>query len=46
MNLLPLDKKVVGALLLGLLLALPSLWVGMQLDDYFHWGLVTQRSQV
>lgn len=40
------DKRIWLALVLGLLLALPSLWVGMQLDDYFHWGLVTQRSQV
>ena len=41
-----LNKPTHWALLLGVLLALPSLWVGMQLDDYFHWGLVTQRSQV
>lgn len=40
------DKRAWCALVLGILLALPSLWVGMQLDDYFHWGLVTQRSQV
>ena len=46
MNLMLSDRRVLWALLLGLLLALPSLWVGMQLDDYFHWGLVTQRSQV
>lgn len=34
------------ALLLGLLLSLPALWVGLQMDDYFHWGLVTSKSQV
>ncbi|MEE2730029.1 MAG: hypothetical protein VYA55_04365 [Pseudomonadota bacterium] len=46
MSFLTLEKPARWALLLGVLLALPSLWVGMQLDDYFHWGLVTQRSQV
>ncbi len=46
MNSILLGKPAHWALLLGVLLALPSLWVGMQLDDYFHWGLVTQRSQV
>lgn len=46
MNLMLSDKRVLWALFLGLLLAFPSLWVGLQLDDYFHWGLVTQRSQV
>jgi hypothetical protein len=34
------------ALGLALLLTLPSLWVGLQLDDYFHWGLVTQQNPV
>ncbi|MVF11755.1 hypothetical protein FT643_06310 [Ketobacter sp. MCCC 1A13808] len=42
----PQSKTIWWALVLGMLLALPCLWVGLQLDDYFHWGLVTQRSQV
>lgn len=46
MTSMALDKRAWCALVLGIVLALPSLWVGMQLDDYFHWGLVTQRSQV
>jgi len=33
-------------LALGLLLVLPSLWLGLQLDDYFHWGLVSQSNPV
>ena len=40
------DKRVWAALVLGLVLTLPALWVGLQLDDYFHWGLVTQHSPV
>ena len=39
-------KVVWWALGLALLLMLPSLWVGLQIDDYFHWGLVNQRSDV
>ncbi|HVL02116.1 MAG TPA: hypothetical protein VM553_20000 [Dongiaceae bacterium] len=34
------------ALFFALLLTAPSLWVGLQLDDYFHWGLVTQQNPV
>ncbi len=34
------------ALGLALLLTAPSLLVGLQLDDYFHWGLVTQQNPV
>ncbi len=41
-----LPKQAWWALLLALLLGLPSLWVGLQLDDFFHWGLVNQRSEV
>jgi hypothetical protein len=46
MNSIVQSKAAWWALAVGMLLALPALWVGMQLDDYFHWGLVTQRSQV
>lgn len=31
---------------LALLLCAPSLWVGLQLDDYFHWGLVTEQNPI
>ena len=41
-----LPKQAWWALGLALLLGLPSLWVGLQLDDYFHWGLVNDRSDV
>lgn len=43
---LPLPRYAFWALGLALLLTAPSLWVGLQLDDYFHWGLVTQQNPV
>lgn len=30
--------------LIAVLFVLPSLWVGMQLDDYFHWALVQKHA--
>ncbi|MCG8312625.1 MAG: hypothetical protein MI976_05365 [Pseudomonadales bacterium] len=30
-------------LVLGLLLMLPSVFTGLQMDDYYHWGLVTDN---
>lgn len=30
----------------AILLTLPSVWVGLQLDDYFHWALVTHNELV
>lgn len=41
-----LPRYCLWALLAALLLTAPSLWVGLQLDDYFHWGLVTQQNPV
>ena len=43
---LALPKAAWWALAIALVLGLPSLWVGLQIDDYFHWGLVNQRSDV
>lgn len=40
----PLPRYCYWALALALLLCAPALWVGLQLDDYFHWGLVTQQN--
>ncbi len=34
-------KQFLLPLLLALLLVSPSLFTGLQLDDYYHWGLVT-----
>ena len=45
-ELLKLPRYCYWFLGLALLLVLPSLWVGLQLDDYFHWGLVTQQNPV
>lgn len=41
-----LPRYCLWALGLALLLTAPSLLVGLQLDDYFHWGLVTQQNPV
>lgn len=41
-----LPRYCYRALGLALLLCLPALWLGLQLDDYFHWGLVTRQSPV
>lgn len=30
--------------LIAVLFVLPSLWAGLQLDDYFHWALVQQNT--
>ncbi|PIE40839.1 MAG: hypothetical protein CSA49_06440 [Gammaproteobacteria bacterium] len=32
--------------IIGLALMLPSLFTGLQLDDYYHWGVVTQHSLI
>ena len=36
-------KHILLPVLLGLLLVSPSLFTGLQLDDYYHWGLVTEN---
>lgn len=46
MNAIALPRYCRWLLALALLLTAPSLWVGLQLDDYFHWGLVTQQNPV
>lgn len=33
-------------IVVAILLTLPSVWVGLQLDDYFHWALVTHNELV
>ena len=37
-------KQMILPLLLALLLVSPSVFTGLQLDDYYHWGLVTENS--
>ncbi|MDX1695013.1 MAG: hypothetical protein R3208_14705 [Ketobacteraceae bacterium] len=36
-------KHILLPVLVGLLLVSPSLFTGLQLDDYYHWGLVTEN---
>lgn len=45
-DLLKLPRYCYWLLGLALVLTVPALWVGLQLDDYFHWGLVTQQNPV
>lgn len=41
-----LPRYCYWMLALALLLCAPALWVGLQLDDYFHWGLVTEQNPI
>lgn len=41
-----LPRYCYWVLALALLLCAPALWVGLQLDDYFHWGLVTEQNPI
>ncbi len=41
-----LPPYCIWALLLALLLCAPGLWLGLQMDDYFHWGLVTEQNPI
>ncbi len=38
------DPYFRRAALIAVLFVLPSLWVGLQLDDYFHWALVQHHA--
>lgn len=38
-----LRKQIVLPLLLALVLVSPSVFTGLQLDDYYHWGLVSEN---
>jgi hypothetical protein len=40
------DPYFRRAALIALLCVLPSLWAGLQLDDYFHWALVNRVAGV
>lgn len=46
MNAVTLPRYSYWALAMALLLCAPALWVGLQLDDYFHWGLVTEQNPI
>jgi len=43
---LPLQGYIFWGCFLSLCLLSPALWLGLQLDDYFHWSLVTGQSLV
>ncbi len=38
------EKYQWWAMGIALFLVSPALWIGLQLDDYFHWSLVTQQT--
>jgi len=38
------EKYQWWAMGIALCLVSPALWIGLQLDDYFHWSLVTQQT--
>ncbi|MCG8671608.1 MAG: hypothetical protein MI867_19540 [Pseudomonadales bacterium] len=38
------SKHIYIAMLIGMLLVAPSIITGLQLDDYYHWALVTQHA--
>ena len=38
------EKYQWWAIGIALCLVSPALWIGLQLDDYFHWSLVTQQT--
>lgn len=46
MTAVKLPRYCYWVLGMALLLCAPSLWVGLQLDDYFHWGLVTEQNPI
>jgi len=37
-------KSQNWAIVIALLLVSPAMWIGLQLDDYFHWSLVTKQT--
>ncbi len=41
------NAKIIAILVVSaFLLISPSLWLGLQLDDYFHWGLINNKHEV